>query len=69
MNKCVAKHFRFCNHEYLNDFVCFIIKKDIEPLEKRLSFETFFINLFKRFNVKLMNDKIPKLFAYNEKKF
>ena len=37
MNKCVAKHFHFKNHDYTKDLVCFIVKKDILPLEKRLS--------------------------------
>ena len=69
MNKCVAKHFHLKNHDYTKDLVCFIVKKDILPLEKRLSCESFLINLFKRLNTKLINDKIPKLFAYNEKRF
>ena len=63
MDKCVAKHFHLKNHNFMNDLVCFIIVKDIEPLEKRLSYESFFINLLKRFDVKLLNEKIPKLFT------
>ncbi len=69
MDKCVAKHFHLNNHDYLKDLVCFIVVKDIEPLEKRLCYETFLINLFIRLDVKLLNEKIPKLFAYNEKRF
>ena len=67
MDKCIAKHFNLLNHNYKQHMVCFIIVKDIEPLEKRLMYEGFFINLFKRLNIKLLNEKIPRLYSYNEK--
>ena len=69
MYKCIAKPFNLHGHDYLRDLYAYIIFKDIEPVEKRLMYETFFINFFKRFNIKIYNDKIPKLFAYNEKRF
>ena len=65
LNKCVANHFHLKNHVYTKDLVYFIVKKDILLLEKRLSCESFLINLFKRLYTKLINYKIPKLFAYN----
>ncbi len=65
----MTKHFHLSNHDYMRYMVCFIIMKDIEPLEKRLSCESFITNFFKKLDVKLINEKIPKLFAYNMKRF
>ena len=67
MDKCIAKHFNLINHNYMKHLVCFIVIKDVEPLEKRLMYESFFINLFKRLNINLLNEKIPKLYSYNKK--
>jgi hypothetical protein len=49
MNKCIAKPFNLHGHDYIRDFYAYIIFKDIEPVEKRLMYETFFVIFFKRF--------------------
>ena len=64
MDKCIAKHFNLLNHNYMKHLVCFIIIKNIEPLEKRLMYESFFINLFKRLDITLLNEKFPKLYEH-----
>jgi hypothetical protein len=66
-DKCVAIHFNLKNHNYLRDLSIYIIKKDVTPLNKRLMFESFFLNLFAELKVNVFNDyKLPPLNAYNQ---
>jgi hypothetical protein len=69
-DKCLAGHFNLKNHNYLRDFSIYIIKKDATPLNKRLMFESFFLNLFAELKVNVFNDyKLPALNAYNQNFF
>ena len=43
LDKCVAKHFHLNNHDYLKDLVCFIVVKDIEPLENAYAMRRFLL--------------------------
>ena len=63
----MAIHFNLKNHNYLRDFSIYIIKKDVTPLNKKLMFESFFLNLFAELKVNVFNDyKLPPLNAYNQ---
>ena len=44
------------------------LNKDIEPLEKRLYYETYYLYVMDILNIKVINDfKKPRLQIYNEK--
>lgn len=67
-DKCVAVHFNLKGHRFYRDISFYIIKKDIVPEQRRLMYEAFFILLFLKLNLNLINDyKTPVLKAYNHK--
>ena len=54
----VSEHFNKPGHKLEKDFNFYIFRKNIEEIHFRLSIETQLITLFKRLNIKLMNDLI-----------
>lgn len=60
-NNPVSNHFNLRGHNYLRNLSFFIIQKDILSLENRLTTESFFINLFKKLGMEILNDFIPKI--------
>lgn len=60
-NTSISIHFNLDGHNYLRDFRFFIIKKNLEDLNNRLQMEAFLINLFKRLDLKVINDHIPEI--------
>jgi hypothetical protein len=61
---CVGLHFNLKNHNYLKHFSFYIFNINLDKFE-RLNYETFFINLFIKCKINLINDFIPNL--YNRK--
>ena len=60
---CVAIHFNLKRHILHNDFSFFIIYNNLNDLQQRLAYESFFINIFYNIDQSLViNDFIPKLF-------
>ena len=67
-NKVVALHFNLKGHRLNRDIFFYIIKKDIVPEQRRLMYESFFIILFNKLNIKIINEySNPNLKAYNHK--
>ena len=61
-DKCVPLHFRMNKHNY-NDFSIFILQSNLVDDDVRFQTETFYINLIKRIDHKLLiNTKIPNLY-------
>jgi len=60
-NSCVSIHFNQIAHNFLFHFNFFILKCNIEDTDERLNVENFIINLFLKFNVKIINDFIPSI--------
>ena len=57
----VCAHFNSKGHNWVNDIVFYVIKIGLNDRELRLKYETFFINLFRKLNINLMNDYIPDM--------
>ena len=57
--KGISKHFNKPGHNLYKDFNFFIFRDKLTELYLRLSIETQLITLFKRLEIKLMNDFIP----------
>jgi hypothetical protein len=54
-----AVHFNLLNHNFNRDFCFFILRNNIDNLDSRLIIESFYINLFKKLELKVFNDHIP----------
>jgi hypothetical protein len=58
-SNCVSNHFNLKLHNYELHLNFFIIHTDISNLKDRLNIEKFYIHLFKRLDVNIINDFIP----------
>ncbi len=56
---CVSNHFNLKAHNYKLHLNFFIIQTDVYNLRDRLNIEMFYIHLFKRLNINIMNGFIP----------
>jgi len=59
-NSAVAEHFNLSNHDVHNDFRFLIFEENVTNNVIRKSIETDLINLFKLFNIKLLNNIIKQ---------
>ena len=62
--KGISKHFNKPGHNLYKDFNFFIFRDKLTELYLRLSIETQLITLFKRLEIKLMNDFIPDEYVF-----
>ena len=63
-NTCVSNHFNLKLHNYKFHFKFFILRTNLDEKFERLNFESFFVNLFLHYNIKIINDFIPDLKNY-----